>query len=153
MIYSPLCYLHCVGQTLMAMFDASPDNSQSCVRLVKAAACIYSHAVLCSFAEILPAEANMDTGATKSYDISDLWTGTVNTVDWREDRDTGQSIETAFASIVFPLLSRIAILIKNLFYTIRVGSLMVSWVDRGLDLEKEGEGEGVRGDNGIEIVR
>lgn len=30
---------------------------------------------------------------------------------------------------------------------------MVSWVDRGLDLEKEGEGEGVRGDNGIEIVR
>lgn len=30
---------------------------------------------------------------------------------------------------------------------------MVSWVDRGLDLEKESEGEGERGDNGIEIVR
>lgn len=30
---------------------------------------------------------------------------------------------------------------------------MVSWVDRGLDLEKEGEGEGGRGDNGIEAVR
>lgn len=142
MIYWPLCCLHCVGQKLMAMFDAPPDNLWSRVCLVRRAGCIYSHTFLCSSTEIPPAEANMGTQATKSFDISDLWTGTVNTAGWREDRDTGWSIETAFASIVFLPLSRIAILIKNLLHAIRVGLLMVSWVDRGLDLAKRGWGGG-----------
>lgn len=148
-IYCPLCSLHCVDQKLMATFDAPPDDSRNRAR----AACIYSRASLWSSTEVLPPEANMGTQATKSYDISDLCTGTVNTASWGEDRDAGWSIETAFASTVFPPLSRIPILIKNLLPAIRVGLLMVSWVDRGLDLEKEGEGEGERGDNGIEIVR
>lgn len=134
--------MHCGGQELMAVFDAPPDKSPKCVHLVSRAAFIYSHAPLSTWTEILPAGANMESQATKSYDISDLWTGTVNTAGWREDRDTGWSIETAFASIVFPPLSRIAILVKNLLYAIRVGLLMVSWVDRGLDLEKKKEGAG-----------
>lgn len=113
------------------------------------AAFIYSHAFLFLSTEILPAEANMGPQATKSFDISDLWTGTVNTAGWREDRDAGWSIETEFASIVFHLSAEL--LIKNLLPAIRVGLLNVSWVDRGLDLEKEEEGW--RGDNAIEIVR
>lgn len=137
-----LCCLHCVSQKILAIFDTSPGSSCSRVCLVWRAACIYSHASLCSSAEILPEEANMGTHAPKSYDISDFWAGIVNTASWIEDRDTGWSIETAFASIVFPPLSRITILIKNRLAAITVGLLMVSWVDRGLDLEKEGEGEG-----------
>lgn len=85
-------------------------------------------------------EATMGAQAIKSYDISDLWTETVNTAGWREDRGSCWSIETAFTSIVFPPLSRISILVKNLLLAIRVGLLMVSGVDRGLDFEIEGEG-------------
>lgn len=137
----------------MAAFDAPPDKSPKRVHLVSGAAFIYSHASLSTWTEILPAGANMESRATKSYDISDLWTGTVNTAGWREDKDTGWSIETAFTSIVFPPLSRIAVLVKNLLYAIRVGLLMVSWVDRGLDLEKkEGEGRAHKGDNAIQMV-
>lgn len=91
--------------------------------------CIYSQIVF-----------TMGTQAIKSHDISDLWTETVNTAGWREDRDSGWSIETAFTSIVFPPLSRISILIKNLLFAIRVGLLMVSGVDRGLDFEIKAEG-------------
>lgn len=139
----PSC-LHCVGpivnQKLMAMFDVFPDNLWSRLCLVTKAAGIYRQNSWHSSAEILPAEAKMGSKATKSYDISDLWTGTVNTAGWA-DSNAGWSIETAFASIVFLPLSRIANLIRNLLSAIRVDLLMVSLVDAGLDLEWQWEGE------------
>lgn len=71
--------VHCVGQKLKPPFDAPPDKSPKCVHLVSRTAFIYSHASFSTWTEILPAGANMESRASKSYDISDLWTETVNT--------------------------------------------------------------------------
>lgn len=127
----------------MALLDAAPDKSPICVHLRRRAVFIYSLASLFSSTAVLLAGANASAGLCR-HARGLNWAGC------REDGGSSGSIETAFAAVLLPPLSRIANLVKNRFPAIRAGLLMVFGGGGAgkLDLEKERWG----GDNVIETV-